>query len=117
MCQIAITFAPSKVIPMKYIPSHFPQTVRCLHRHHEIARIHICNVNGFNPPNESKWFAISVSSNGRIVTAVSGSRGILTNGQSESSKTPTKLYTLIPSRLRAHLATASRDLTMYWLLL
>src|SRR5258708_12620944 len=106
MCQIGITFAPSKVIPMKYIPSHFPQTVRCLHRHHEIARIHICNVNGFNPPNESKWFAISVSSNGRIVTAVSGSRDILTNTQSHPSKTPTHLYPLFPSPLRAHLPSA-----------
>jgi len=38
MHQMAVTFAPSKAIPMKYILSHFPQTIRSWRRHREIAR-------------------------------------------------------------------------------
>ncbi len=82
--------------------------------------IRIWNVNAFNPPDESKSFTIAVSSNRRIVAAVSRSRDILLiDSKSESSKYPTKLCGHTDSVTSACfspddtlLVTTSRDLTM-----
>jgi len=81
--------------------------------------IRIWDMKGFDPPNEFKTpFTIAVSSNGRVVAAVNGSRDIHLN-DGRSSKTPTQLCGHTDSITSAcfspddtHLATASRDLTI-----